>query len=131
MLIHVQMSSPARADDPVCRAVRELSSAGDYWIPAGACHRARRRRDPVAGMTTVLGAFHAAKYADRKGLFVSCAFAAAGSMLSATPEKPEGVRMSALHPVSGKSHAAGTETYDVVVIVAGLSGVFTLRSVRC
>jgi ribosomal protein S18 acetylase RimI-like enzyme len=25
-----------------------------YWIPAGACHRARQRRDPVAGMTTVL-----------------------------------------------------------------------------
>jgi pyroglutamyl-peptidase len=24
---------------------------GVYWMPAGACHRARRRRDPVAGMT--------------------------------------------------------------------------------
>src|ERR1700721_1955257 len=26
--------------------------AAAYWILAGACHRARRRRDPVAGMTT-------------------------------------------------------------------------------
>jgi hypothetical protein len=29
MLIHVQMSSSAKADDPVRRAVRDLSSAGD------------------------------------------------------------------------------------------------------
>src|SRR5260221_5283592 len=130
MLIHVQMSSSAKADDPVCRAVRELASAGDYCIPAGACHRARQRQDPVAGMTTVLGAFHAAKYADRKGLFVSCAFAAAGSMLSATPEKPEGVRMSALQPVSGKSHAAGNETYDVVVAGAGFDGMYMAHRLR-
>jgi len=27
--------------------------AGDYWTPAGACHRARQRRDPLAGMTRV------------------------------------------------------------------------------
>src|SRR6266850_5847598 len=75
MLIHVQMSSSAKADDPVRRAVRELSSAGDYWIPA------------FAGMTTVLGSSHAAKYATRQGCFVSCAFRAAGRMLSATREK--------------------------------------------
>src|SRR5258705_528825 len=118
MLIHVQMSSSAKADDPVCRAVRELSSAGDYWIPA------------LAGMTTVLGAFHAAKYADRKGLFVSCAFAAAGSMLSATPEKPEGVRMSAPQPISGNNHAAGNETYDVVVVGAGFAGMYMLHRLR-
>src|SRR5260370_33655583 len=106
MLIRVQMSSPAKADDQVSRAVRELSSAGDYWIPAGACHRARRRRDQAAGMTTVRGAFHAAKYADRKGLFVSCAFAAAGSTRAATPYKPEGARMPAVQTVSCQSHAA-------------------------
>ena len=28
-----------------------LSTFTAYWMPDGACHRARRRRDPVAGMT--------------------------------------------------------------------------------
>jgi hypothetical protein len=28
-----------------------ISVAGDDWIPDGACHRAARRADPVAGMT--------------------------------------------------------------------------------
>src|SRR6266567_7172437 len=72
--IQVRMSSSAKADDPVRRAVRVLSYAGDYWIPAGACHRARQRRDPLAGMTTVLGAFRAAKYAVRTVRFAPCAF---------------------------------------------------------
>src|SRR5258706_5414793 len=74
--------------------------------------------------------FHAAKYADRKGLFVSCAFAAAGRMLSATREKSEGVRMSALQPVSGKSDAAGNGTYDVVVVGAGFAGMYMLHRLR-
>src|SRR5260370_42219997 len=74
--------------------------------------------------------FHAAKYATRQGCFVSCAFAAAGSMLSATPEKPEGVLMSALQPGSGKSHAAGSETYDVVVVGAGFAGMYRLARPR-
>src|SRR5258706_10081449 len=74
--------------------------------------------------------FHAAKYATRQGCFVSCAFAAAGRMLSATPEKSEGVRMSALQPVSGKGHAAGNETYDVVVVGAGFAGMYMLHRLR-
>jgi hypothetical protein len=28
-----------------------ISGAGDYWMPAGACHRAAHGADPVAGMT--------------------------------------------------------------------------------
>jgi hypothetical protein len=27
--------------------------ASEYWMPAGACHRAARCADPVAGMTFV------------------------------------------------------------------------------
>src|SRR5260221_9127896 len=38
--------------------------------------------------------------------------------------------MSALHPVSGKSHAAGTETYDVVVVGAGFAGMYMLHRLR-
>src|SRR6266436_2432629 len=51
-------------------------------------------------------------------------------MLSATPEKSEGVRMSALQPVSGKGHAAGNETYDVVVVGAGFAGMYMLHRLR-
>src|SRR6478736_6886547 len=75
-------------------------------------------------------AFREAKYATRHGRFVSCAFAAAGSMLSATPEKSEGVRMSALQPGSGKGHAAGNQTYDVVVVGAGFAGMYMLHRLR-
>src|SRR5260221_7283192 len=35
--------------------------------------------------------------------------------------------MSALQPVSGKSHAAGNETYDVVVVGAGFAGMYMLH----
>jgi hypothetical protein len=28
------------------------AGAGDYWMPAGACHRAAHRADLLAGMTT-------------------------------------------------------------------------------
>jgi len=28
-----------------------ISGAGDYWMPAGACHRAAQSADPLAGMT--------------------------------------------------------------------------------
>jgi hypothetical protein len=35
------------------RRLGSISSALEYWIPAGACHRAALGADPVAGMTTV------------------------------------------------------------------------------
>jgi hypothetical protein len=76
MLIHVRMSSSAKADDPVRRAVRDLSSAGDYWIPA------------FAGMTAVLGAFRAAKYPGPDAPICLLRFHATGRMLSPTQEKP-------------------------------------------
>src|ERR1700737_4851652 len=38
--------------------------------------------------------------------------------------------MSALQAVSGKSHAAGTETYDVVVVGAGFAGMYMLHRLR-
>src|SRR5437660_3747804 len=38
--------------------------------------------------------------------------------------------MSALQPVSGKSHAAGSETYDVVVVGAGFAGMYMLHRLR-
>src|SRR5438309_11804139 len=38
--------------------------------------------------------------------------------------------MSALQPVSGKSHAAGTEAYDVVVVGAGFAGMYMLHRLR-
>src|SRR5213595_1670635 len=38
--------------------------------------------------------------------------------------------MSALQPVSGKSHAAGSETYDVVVVGAGFAGMYMLHKLR-
>src|SRR5260370_810113 len=46
-------SSPAKVGDPVLREVQALDG-GDYWVPAGACHRVRRRRDPLAGMTAAM-----------------------------------------------------------------------------
>src|SRR3954462_8684467 len=38
--------------------------------------------------------------------------------------------MSALQPVSGKSHAAGTEAYDVIVVGAGFAGMYMLHRLR-
>ncbi len=38
--------------------------------------------------------------------------------------------MSALQPVSRKSHAAGSETYDVVVVGAGFAGMYMLHRLR-
>ena len=38
--------------------------------------------------------------------------------------------MSALQSISGKSHAAGTETYDVVVVGAGFAGMYMLHKLR-
>ncbi len=38
--------------------------------------------------------------------------------------------MSALQPLSGKSHAAGNETYDVVVVGAGFAGMYMLHKLR-
>jgi len=38
--------------------------------------------------------------------------------------------MSALQPVPGKSHAVGTETYDVVVVGAGFAGMYMLHRLR-
>src|SRR6202049_1300643 len=38
--------------------------------------------------------------------------------------------MSALQAVSGKSHAAGTATYDVVVVGAGFAGMYMLHRLR-
>src|SRR5882672_1616514 len=46
-------SSSAKADDPVFRAVSVQFGVTAYWMPAGACRRARRRRDPMAGMTAL------------------------------------------------------------------------------
>src|SRR6202035_1167849 len=38
--------------------------------------------------------------------------------------------MSALQSVSGKSHAAGPESYDVVVVGAGFAGMYMLHRLR-
>jgi cyclohexanone monooxygenase len=38
--------------------------------------------------------------------------------------------MSALPSISGKSHAAGTESYDVVVVGAGFAGMYMLHRLR-
>jgi cyclohexanone monooxygenase len=38
--------------------------------------------------------------------------------------------MSALQSISGKSHAAGAETYDVVVVGAGFAGMYMLHKLR-
>ena len=38
--------------------------------------------------------------------------------------------MSALQSISGKSHAADTETYDVVVVGAGFAGMYMLHRLR-
>src|SRR5712664_2759529 len=44
-----QPSSPAKAGDPVFRGVSDgIEKLRRTGYPAGACHRARRRRDPVA-----------------------------------------------------------------------------------
>src|SRR5260370_38500217 len=39
-------------------------------------------------------------------------------------------QMSALQAVSGKNHAAGTATYDVVVVGAGFAGMYMLHRLR-
>src|SRR5213592_2012316 len=38
--------------------------------------------------------------------------------------------MSATQSISGKSHAAGTEAYDVVVVGAGFAGMYMLHKLR-
>src|SRR5437899_9698774 len=38
--------------------------------------------------------------------------------------------MSATRSISGKSHAAGTEAYDVVVVGAGFAGMYMLHKLR-
>ena len=38
--------------------------------------------------------------------------------------------MSALQPLSGNGHAAGNETYDVVVVGAGFAGMYMLHRLR-
>src|ERR1700704_4249836 len=38
--------------------------------------------------------------------------------------------MSALQSISGKSHASGTQTYDVVVVGAGFAGMYMLHRLR-
>src|SRR4051794_36274189 len=47
---HAQLSSSAKADDPV------NTKLSDYWMPAGACHRAAQSADPLAGMTAEIRA---------------------------------------------------------------------------
>src|SRR6266404_1726023 len=111
-LLQVLPSSSAKADDPVRRAGRELSYAGITGYPLS------------AGMTAMLGASFPA------GIFVSCALAPRVECWPQHAKNPEGVRMSALQSVSGKSHAAGTETYDVVVVGAGFAGMYMLHRLR-
>jgi len=38
--------------------------------------------------------------------------------------------MSATQSISGKSHAAGTQPYDVVVVGAGFAGMYMLHKLR-
>ena len=38
--------------------------------------------------------------------------------------------MSAVQSISGKSHAEGSESYDVVVVGAGFAGMYMLHSLR-
>jgi cyclohexanone monooxygenase len=42
----------------------------------------------------------------------------------------KGARMSAVPSVSGKSHAVGAGTYDVVVVGAGFAGMYMLHRLR-
>src|SRR6266853_253442 len=111
-LLQVLPSSSAKADDPVRRAGREPSCAGTtgYLLSAG--------------MTAMLGASFPA------GIFVSCALAPRVECWPQHAKNPEGVRMSALQSVSGKSHAAGAEAYDVVVVGAGFAGMYMLHRLR-
>jgi cyclohexanone monooxygenase len=51
-------------------------------------------------------------------------------MLVCNERNLEGVRMSALQSVPGKSHAAGTEVYDAVVVGAGFAGMYMLHRLR-
>src|SRR5258707_15846037 len=74
--------------------------------------------------------FRGAKYAARNGRFVSCAFALRVECWPQHEKILEGVRMSALQAGSGKSHAAGTEVYDVVVVGAGFAGMYMLHRLR-
>src|SRR4030088_2406446 len=69
-LRYIPRSSSAKADDPVRRAVSELFSAGDYWIPA------------FADMTTVLGT--------ARLHFCLLRFCAAGRMLVRNTRKISG-----------------------------------------
>src|SRR5712691_3116816 len=117
--LHIPTSSSAKADDPVRRAARKLSHAGDYWIPA------------FAGMTTVLGAFRAAKYAVRTVRFAPCAFTPRVECWSAIQQESQGSANRCPPPsVAGKSRAASAETYDVVVVGAGFAGMYMLHRLR-
>src|SRR4030088_900903 len=51
-------------------------------------------------------------------------------MLVCNERNLEGDRMSALQSVPGKSHAAGTEGYDAVVVGAGFAGMYMLHRLR-
>jgi hypothetical protein len=44
-------SSGLTGRSSIPRAFDSITNACDYWMPAGACHRAAHRADPVAGMT--------------------------------------------------------------------------------
>src|SRR6476619_6911739 len=47
---HIKVSSSAKADDPVFQGTRdEVEKPRRTGCPVGACHRARRRRGPLAG----------------------------------------------------------------------------------
>jgi cyclohexanone monooxygenase len=82
-------------------------------------------------MTTVLGAFRAAKYPDADAPFLSLALSRHGENAGAQHEKNlEGVRMSALQSISGQSHTTGIEAYDVVVVGAGFAGMYMLHKLR-
>src|ERR1700760_1158760 len=50
-------SCPAQAGHPVRRGLSAQAQRPlEYWVPAGACHRAALRADPVAGTTEERGA---------------------------------------------------------------------------
>jgi len=63
--------------------------------------------------------------------FCRLRFRAAGRMLADNIRKIlRGDRMSALQSVSGNSHTAGSEAYDVVVVGAGFAGMYMLHRLR-
>ena len=53
-LTTTQVVTPAKAGGQYAAAYRDgvlYRDFTEYWMPAGACHRAGRRPDPLAGMT--------------------------------------------------------------------------------